>query len=199
VRLPTSKLEALEGLISPATGRRLAQLAADVPADRAIVEVGAYKGKSTCYLAAGARAGAGAKVFTVDAWDLEGNIGGRFGFDQPSVREQFDAQVASVGLADRIVPIRAFSRDAAAAWDGPPIGMLFIDGHHLLDSVLEDFDVWAIHLADEATVVFDDYQTERNPGVQQAVDELAARGLIRNLDVSTPPLAVSVWRAGGGS
>ena len=66
------KLAALEGLISPAVGKELARLAFLTAPEKAIVEIGSYRGKSTCYLASGAvsqfvdRYDIPAHVFAVD-------------------------------------------------------------------------------------------------------------------------------------
>lgn len=168
----TSKLAALAGLITPEVGEYLAQLAADVPADQAIVEVGSFRGKSTCYLASGAKDGHGAHVYAVDAWDTPGNVTGRFGFAEPSTRETFDAQVASMRLKSRITALQGFSTDVAQAWTGPKVGLLFIDGDHAAQSVQADLHAWEPHLAVHSLVVFDDYDTPKNPGVAEVVDSL---------------------------
>lgn len=168
----------LEGLITHEKGCALAALAADVPPNQAIVEVGSYKGKSTCYLAYGAKHGAGAFVVAVDAWDLPGNTTGRFGYAEPGTRDAFEAQVRAAKLWGRVTPLHAFSVDAAAEYEGDAIGLLFIDADHEAASVKADFDAWAPYLASHALVVFDDYGTARNPGVAQVVDALVASGAL---------------------
>lgn len=162
----------LEGLVSADVGEALMKLAADCPADQAVVELGSFKGKSTCYLATGARDGNGARVWAVDAWDLDGNETGRFGFAEPSTREVFERQLRAMRLWSRVTPIRAFAVDAATSWNGPPVGLLFVDADHQARSVRADYRAWRPHLAPGAVVVFDDYGTPRNPGVEVAVREL---------------------------
>jgi predicted O-methyltransferase YrrM len=166
------RIDQLAGLVSPAVGRALAVLAAEVAADEVIVEVGSFKGKSTCYLAAGAKAGRGARVVAVDPWDSPGNVSGRFHFAEPATREMFDAQVRSVRLASRVTPLQGFAVDVAASWSGPQVGLLFVDGDHAEESVRADFDAWCPHLASGAVVVFDDYLSPKNPGVKAAVHSL---------------------------
>jgi len=190
MRLPAKKLAELAGLIAPETGLRLAELASHVPADMAIVEVGSYRGKSTCYLAAGARAGRGAHVYAHDAWDLPGNIGGRHVYDAPTRRDEFDAQVASMRLSDRVTAVQCFSQDAAAAWAGPPIGLLFIDASHEYADVRDDFAAWTVHVPAGGRVVFDDYDTPRNPGVKRFVDEMRSDPAWDDWDFDRPPLAI---------
>jgi hypothetical protein len=165
-------LEDLSGLLAPGIGDALSDLASRVPADQAIVEVGSFRGKSTAYLAAGAKAGHGAPVHAVDPWDLPGNPYGKHGYSAPDVREDFESQLRAVRLWSRVTPHRAFSVDAAADWDGPPIGLLFIDGDHSEAAVRADVEAWTPHLAAEHVVAFDDYDTPRNPGVAVVVHSL---------------------------
>lgn len=179
------RLAVLSGLISEPVGLRLAELAADVPEDRAIVEVGSYRGRSACYLAAGAQAGCGAHVFAIDAWNLPGNPAGKHSFD--TARRAFDRQVEFAGLREQITPVTGFSVDVAKAWTGA-VGLLFIDGSHVYEDVRADLVAWRPHLHENAIVAFDDYKTPRNPGVTRFVDELIAAG--NRPDLDTPPLAI---------
>lgn len=185
------RLAALYGLISADVGEALAKLASVVPEDDAIVEIGSFRGKSTCYLAAGSKNGFGAHVYAVDPWDLPGNVTGRFGFAEPSTRELFDQQIRSMRFASRVTAIQGFSADAAKQWDGPKVGMLFIDGDHSEASVRADFEAWQPNLRDGAMVVFDDYLSPKNPGVKAAVDSLG----LEHLHVEADWLAVGVLRA----
>lgn len=184
------ELHDLQGLIPAALGEYLSDLAAAVPADHAIVECGSFKGKSTAYLAAGAKRGNGAHVFAVDPWDTPGNVTGRFGFAEPSTRAAFEQQLRSVRLWSKVTPIQAFAQDAARAWDGPPVGLLYIDSDHEYLSVREDFAAWHPHLAPGAAVAFDDYGTARNPGVARAVDEYVAARVLREFTIVCERLAV---------
>jgi hypothetical protein len=175
--------EDLSGLIDADQGDVLRALAAAVPAELAIVEIGSFRGKSTAFLAAGAKAGAGARVWAVDPWDLPGNPYGKHGFSAPQVREQFEEQIRACRLWSRVTPVRAFSADAAAAWDGPAVGLLFIDGDHEEAAVRADVAAWTPRLAAEHVLVFDDLDTRRNPGVRTVVDELADRYVVEKVAV----------------
>lgn len=168
-------LAQLNGLIPEEVGELLRSLAANVSADHSIVEIGSFKGKSTCYLATGALAGAGAHVWAVDPWDLVGNKTGRFGFAEASTREAFHLQVKEAGLEAQITAIQGFSVDVAKSWAGPPIGLLYIDGDHDKPSVYGDYIAWRGHLAPSAIVVFDDFITPRSPGVRKAIEQLGLK------------------------
>jgi predicted O-methyltransferase YrrM len=168
-----SALAELEGLIPDAVGEELTRLAAAVPADQAIVEVGSYKGKSTCYLAAGARAGSAGKVYAVDPWDLAGNPSGRFGFADRETRRTFMRQIIEAGFLDVVVQLQGFSASWAETWNPDVygrIGLLYIDGDHTFRGVSTDIESWWPHLADGAVVAFDDLDTPKNPGVRQALE-----------------------------
>lgn len=160
------KLQALDGrAFEPIEGRRLAHLASLVPSDQAIVEIGSYRGKSTCFLAAGAARGGGARVYAIDIWD--------FGRDKllnkKGVYQEFVEQVASVGLADRITPVKGDSVSVARVWNRP-IGLLWIDGCHQYEAVLADYEAWSDYVVPGGWIAFHDYGRKKWPGVKQCVD-----------------------------
>lgn len=155
------RLAELEGLIPTEVGEALTRFARASEGD--IVEVGSYKGKSTCYLAAGAE---GRTVWAVDAWGLAGNEPGRFRFDLAF--DTFQRQVSLMGFTDIVRPVNGFSLDVAETWEAP-IGLLYVDGDHHYKPVLADLEAWSPHC--EGLIVCDDWGTPRNPGVAQAVDE----------------------------
>lgn len=186
-----ARLAALEGLISPEVGMALASLAARVPAGLPIVELGSYRGKSTAYLAAGSFAVSDAPVFAVDPWDTPGNITGRFGFADPATLLAFHAQLASVDLLRFVTPLRGFSTDVAKHWLRP-IGLLYIDGSHTLADVLADVKAWGKFIPAGGVIAFDDYRTDRNPGVATVVDALRAGKEFRDWVEGPAPLVYGV-------
>lgn len=191
---------ALSGLIPHDEGLELVRLAAAVPSDRAIVELGSYRGKSTSYLAAGARDGNGAPVFAIDPWDLPGNPAGRpsHAFDSPHNRDVFEAQLRSVRLWSRVTPIQSFAVDVAAEWHhvhpGRPawVGLLFVDANHDADAIRADIEAWWPHMDPVAGVIaLDDIDTPKNPGVRVVADELLDRhGSRYRFDIRAERLAV---------
>lgn len=183
-------LPRLEGLISDECASRLMQLAGEVT-EGVIVEIGAFKGKSSCALGLGANPNT--LVFSIDPWDLHGNVYGKHGFTDPAVRETWAAQIAMCGLTGKVTPIRGFSYEVAKRW-AEPIGMLFIDGGHTYREVKRDWEAFSRHVLPGATVVFDDY-VGRNHGVKQAVDEFINLGLLTDLDLSQPPFAITRKKA----
>lgn len=186
----TRTLPHLEGLITDECASRLMQLASEVT-EGVIVEIGAFKGKSSCALGLGASTST--KVYSIDPWDLHGNIYGKHGFTDPAVLETWRRQIEMCGLTGKVTPIREFSYNVAPRW-AEPIGMLFIDGGHTYREVRRDWESFSRHVLPGATVVFDDY-VGRNHGVRQAVDELINLGLLTDLDLSQPPFAITRKKA----
>jgi predicted O-methyltransferase YrrM len=56
----------VDGWLGPLEGRLLYSLAADADPNGWIAEIGSWQGKSTIWLAAGARSGRGARVAAID-------------------------------------------------------------------------------------------------------------------------------------
>ena len=178
------ELAALDGLISRDVGELLYSFAALVPADQAIVELGSYRGKSTCYLATGAAIDNGAPVYAVDAWSEEVSAWRAAvlsALPSPAF-EDFTAQLDKAGVNDGVHVIRSLTTLAAELYDGPPVGLLYIDGDHNRAAVLADFRAWRRHLAPDAVIIFDDFGVTKNPGVSLAVGDLEASGELIDID-----------------
>jgi predicted O-methyltransferase YrrM len=144
-------------------------LAADAPGR--VVEIGSYLGRSTIVLARAAIDSGREPVVAVDphtsALGYEG--------EQPvDTREKFLANVEEAGVSSHVDLRHSFSVDAAREWSGEPIRLLFIDGWHSTEAVLEDAGAWKPFLAARGCVVFDDYLAIGD--VRVAVDQLAAAG-----------------------
>ena len=67
-------LDETEGWLWVEEGLRLAELAAQVPKTHWIVELGSHLGRSSGYLAAGSRAGRGARLVCIDTWGGEDRL-----------------------------------------------------------------------------------------------------------------------------
>jgi hypothetical protein len=160
---------------------RLATLAGEVQAGLAIVEVGVFRGRTACYLGAGAKAGNGAHVWAVDPWDLPGHrhayVKQTRSFTSPRIRRAAESAVARHGFGDQVTLVRGFSTEVAAGWDGPPVGLLFVDGDHTAPGIRGDLQAWQPHLAASATVVIDDYH-DHFPEVRMVVAELVKAGTL---------------------
>jgi methyltransferase family protein len=191
--LTLDELAGLDGLIPTEVGEHLLKLAARVPEDQAIVELGSYRGKSTCYLATGARQGNGAHVYAVDAWSEEVSAWRSAVLSTlPSpVYADFREQVSKAGFNDQhITAVKTLSTMAGDHYEGPKVGLLYIDGDHSMRAAMADLRAWRDHLADDAIVVYDDYAMTKNPGVKAAVEALRESGELADVQEVVSRIAV---------
>lgn len=163
------------GLVSKGEGNRLATLARHVPPEWAIVELGSHTGLSTCWMAAGSKAGYGAHVTAVDPWQgpRPDSDDDPFGLGD-GIYERFAANITAEGHWGRITPLRTLSTVAAQSWV-QPVGLLFVDAVHEYDAVKSDYLHWARFLPVGAWLAFHDYSTDPEHhyyGVKQAIDEV---------------------------
>jgi len=137
----------IPGLITPAEGEKLAELAGLIRAEQAIVEIGSHRGLSACWLASGARSGAGARVTCVDPWpqyeppglaasELDSEPWGEVG-----ALERFMANVGEQDCWPYVTPLRATAAQVAQMWV-KPVGLWFHDADHRYDAVRDDFLAW---------------------------------------------------------
>ena len=130
------------GWLTDEEGEALYELARACTGKGVIVEIGSWKGKSTICLGRGSRAGASVRIYAIDP-----HTDHRFG--------DFTANVERAGIADLVTPIASLSQPAAADFT-EPIELLFVDGSHEYDLVLEDFEKWVPKVVDGGWVAFHD-------------------------------------------
>ena len=157
----------VHGWLDPAESRLLFRLARDADPAGSIVEIGSWQGRSTIWLAAGAKAGRGARVVAVDphrgTYLREGDES-----TEPALRHNLER----AGVADRVDVLVATSEQAASTWSGP-VSFLWIDGDHEYESARRDLLCWEQHLLPNAVVALHD--TFMWPGPERVVDELLVR------------------------
>ena len=139
----------IPGWLTDEEGEALYELARACRGDGAIVEIGSWKGKSTVCLGLGSQAGASVPVYAIDP-----HTDGRFG--------DFTANVERAGIDDLVRPIRSLSQRAADDFH-EPVELLFVDGSHEYDLVLEDFEKWVPKVVDGGWVAFHDTTWTRGP------------------------------------
>lgn len=198
-RATLKKLDALDGLYWPNEGLRLATLAAEVDPAHAIVEVGSYRGKSTCYLAAGAQSGRGAHVYAIDLW-TDGPKNGfvrkyksrklrHIHYDSPETLKTFRRQITLMGLADAVTAYKASSLHVAKTWN-QTVGLLHVDGNHNTDAAVADFRAFERFIPAGGWVAFHDYHLLR---VKKAV-ELTVGASDEWVDIATHSRVLSARR-----
>jgi hypothetical protein len=196
-------IDSVEGWLSIDEAYLLYSLARIVPSDSAIVEIGSYKGRSTTALALGA---SGASIYAIDP-----HTGDRALVERGEAVDTYDVFVRNLKdrrLDDRTVVMRTTSADAAANYSGPPFSLIFIDGWHSTDAVIEDYELWSKHAAADAVYVFDDWNNfEVGEGIRSVQDRLPPLvGIVGKVAVFGPPGRLGMdlvdggpaWRPGEG-
>jgi predicted O-methyltransferase YrrM len=149
------RLDSLPGWLSYEEGEALYDLARACTGRGVIVEIGSWKGKSTTCLGLGSRAGAGVRIFAVDR-----HTDGTF--------PEWEKHVVEAGIEDLVTPLKGRSQDVVHDFH-EEIELLFIDGAHTYDLVLEDWDGWVPKVVPGGVVAMHD--TTGFPGVKRVAEE----------------------------
>jgi predicted O-methyltransferase YrrM len=176
--LAADRFEKIEGYLEPIEGYALLLMAAYGPGTGSVVEIGSLYGKSTCYLAEGARKAGRGPVYAVDTFAGSAeHQAGQAGEQTELLREKttfkaFLRNLAAMRLDEHVRPQVGTSAVIGAVWS-EPIRLLFIDGNHTYAGSKQDFELWALHVVSGGLVVFHDIGTWE--GVTQFYEELRGR------------------------
>lgn len=177
------------GWLTEAEAFRLYGLAHTVPAGTAIVELGAFMGRSTAALAAGAlHSNRQTRVISIDTWQGSGEPGAeqicRQKMTELGVDDLFELHrrnLADLGLGSLTRRIRARSVPEGIEWAKEwevPIGLLFIDADHVYESVKQDFDAFSPLVVPGGAVAFHDSWADGPSRVIRELDSKLYRRLV---------------------
>ncbi len=142
------KAAANPGWLKEAEGRLLFALAAGVPGEGAVVEIGSAEGKSTIWMASGLKAAARTgKLYAIDPH--ESYLG------RDNTHDGFVGNMERAGVEDVVVGMAMTSEQASRGWDRP-VRLLFVDGDHSYESVRLDCELWSRHLIGGGVIAFHD-------------------------------------------
>lgn len=139
----------IPGWLTDEEGEALYELARGCTGSGVIVEIGSWKGKSTVCLGLGSQAGKSVPIYAVDP-----HADYRFG--------DFKTNIERAGIAELVHPIASLSQAAADGFE-QPIELLFVDGSHEYELVLEDFEKWVPKVVDGGSVAFHDTTWTEGP------------------------------------
>ena len=150
----------LPGYLHFLEGKFLYWLARQVPQEGLAMEIGSFKGKSSCFLAAGLPAMA--KLICVDTWNNDA-----MPYDsQSDVLPEFVKNTAT--YQQQIEIRRGHSLEVASTWSRT-IDFLFIDGDHSYEGCSTDLAAWLPFIKQGGWIAFHD---SGEPGVARAIAEL---------------------------
>lgn len=151
----SNRIQRIEGWLTPIESLVLYTIALNTNGN--IVEIGSWKGKSTCALGQGAKDGnKGAKVYAIDhftgsAEHQQNGAVNTFG--------DFISNIGNFGVSEHITIMPISSMKAVDEWKNngsKPINLLFIDGSHKYDEVLADFKKWSQFVPVGGVIAFHD-------------------------------------------
>ena len=169
-------VDSIPGFLSPPEIEFLYHRARMVKQGHSIVEIGSYRGRSTVALALGAPSGV--RVYAIDSHIYGDPTREDSG---PERQAEFYDNVLNTGVGHRVAAVTLRSVEAAAAWRirKEPVGLLFVDGCHLYDSIRQDLDAWLPLTAPGADIILHDYIISvDHPGVEKAANETPGLQLI---------------------
>jgi hypothetical protein len=142
------------------------------------VEVGAYLGRSTTYLASAIkRSGKKIRLYVVDLWD--GWFYDDYRQQTPMPESQdvfwhFMRNVRGAGVDDVLCPLKMPSEKAATLFEDGTLDFVYVDADHGYEAVRRDLASWFPKVKRCGIFAGHDYVNNDFPGVRRAVDEFFA-------------------------
>ena len=132
------------------------RLVQEAPDNSHFVEVGAYKGRSTAFMAVEIiNSGKKIKFDVVDHWMGSSEHNDDIDVQNKTLYETFIKNLEPV--SDYLTPIRKDSVDAADEYANNSLDLVFIDASHDYDSVNEDIKAWLPKVKPGGYIGGDDY------------------------------------------
>jgi predicted O-methyltransferase YrrM len=152
--------------VEPSTWLYLHKQARKTARQGTLVEIGTFTGGTTLALGLGSKDPLRPSVVTVD----------------PIIPRTFLPLMRKAGLESVVIPFEGRSSDLAARWTSwsaseglqPEVMLLFVDGSHEYECVLEDLALWGPHIPPGGRIVAHDYFHPLQPGVARAVEVFLA-------------------------
>lgn len=137
-----------------------------------IVEIGSFKGKSTCWMAKALQAvNSNEKIAAIDPHINTRDLSVVPHYKEESSFDAFLNNLKNCGVTQYVQPLKQTSEDAAKNWN-QPIKLLFIDGSHRYEDVMLDLKLWEPHLNTGGTIVMHDTKpTGPRVEVRQAMND----------------------------
>ncbi len=152
----------IHGFLAPREAVGLYQMAARLGPNSTIVEIGSWKGKSTCCLAKGLRSG---RLIAIDPFNAAGDEGSTEIYAKTRgelpLLEQFRNNMTQRGVMDKIEIWQGTSQDFADRIKTIGIDLLFIDGDHSIEGCNTDYQLYSPSLKSGGFLLFRDFDKNR--------------------------------------
>ena len=157
------KLDKVKGHLGLNEGFLLFKIARSLRENSVIVEIGSFKGKSTCFIAEGI-GDKKMQFFCIDPW-----MDGLMQEKGNAIFREFLKNTKR--YRNRFSILRKFSHEVIKEWPtNRKIDFLWVDGDHSYEGVKKDTLNWIPLVKKGSFICFHDYRDA--PGVKKVVDEL---------------------------
>ena len=164
----------VKGFIADNEANRLYDLAREAALLGPCLEIGSYCGKSSVYLGTACKKNS-TVLFSIDHHGgSEEQQPGEEYFDPELLNKEtgkidtlrcFRKTIADFELDDTVIPVVGRSAIIGRAWQ-TPLSLIFIDGSHAYESVLNDYNIWAKNLIPGGYLLFHDIFSDPAKGGQ---------------------------------
>jgi MMP 1-O-methyltransferase len=174
LKIDFTTVSKVKGFLDEAEAERLYLTALNASKHAPCLEIGSYCGKSAIFLGAACKENntvlfsidhhtgseeqqPGQEYFDPDLWNQEtGKI---------DTLRFFRKTIDDFNLGSSIIPIIGRSEIIGLAWK-TPLSLIFIDGGHAYESVLNDYQIWSKHVMPGGYLVFHDIFPNPSEGGQ---------------------------------
>lgn len=161
--------EGIPGWLSEDEAITLYELARGLPANSPVaVEIGSWQGKSSLVISKGLKGKGKPVLYCIDPFNGDAGASDRVIYSRAlstmnkSLKEAFLDNMRRHGVLDVVHPLEGYSFDFVKDFK-QQIDLLFIDGAHEFDAVLQDYEQWSPLLRPGGTIAFHDVVMENDP------------------------------------
>ena len=168
------KIDKVKGFLDEREADYLYKLALKAGKNGPCLEIGSYCGKSSVYLGTACKENS-TVLFSIDHHcGSEEQQPGEEYFDPDLLDKEtgridtlrhFRKTISDFDLEDTVIPMIGRSATIGRAWS-TPLSLLFIDGSHAYETVLNDYDIWAEKLVKGGYLLFHDIFSDPAKGGQ---------------------------------
>ena len=186
-----TQYENIQGWLTPNEASGLFEVAAVLPKNSVVLEIGSWKGKSTWCIAQGLKKGI---INCIDPFNTAGEEGSKEIYERTkgdkSLIEQFRNNIAGIPAKVKIKTHQGFSSEFTGAVS--KIDFLFIDGDHSIDGCKFDFINFHKEIEAGGFIAFHDYDpTRKDLGPTWVIENL----ILNNKDFEFYNQYDSLWVA----
>lgn len=180
----------IEGWLSKNEAIELYKISKSLPSSSNVVEIGAWKGKSTFCIAKGLDINS--ELFVIDPFDTSGDPKSKEIYislkGELPLLKQFKINLKSDGLLDKIKILEGLSKNYVGYVKD--ISFLFIDGNHSKDACKLDFEKYSPYVVNGGIIAFHDFDSAREElGPTWVVNNL----ILKNSSFQFYKLVDSLW------